>query len=139
MDLALLVLRLTVGAIFIFHGSQKAFAAWGGPGFHGVVNMLGPDGLNFPLPEVQAALLVTGELGGGILLVLGFATRIGGVLTAIVMIVALLTRHRADHFAGLHAQHMLLAASVALTLAGAGRISVWPGWFRGYRCDKTNC
>ena len=43
-DVALLVVRLIVGVIFVVHGAQKLFGAFGGPGLSGVVGMMGPIG-----------------------------------------------------------------------------------------------
>jgi uncharacterized membrane protein YphA (DoxX/SURF4 family) len=34
-DLAMLVLRVGIGLVFVAHGLQKAFGWWGGPGWQG--------------------------------------------------------------------------------------------------------
>jgi DoxX-like protein len=41
-DWALLVARVFVGVIFMAHGAQKLFGAFGGPGLSAVVQMTGP-------------------------------------------------------------------------------------------------
>ena len=41
-DWALLVARIVVGVIFLAHGAQKLFGAFGGPGLSAVVQMTGP-------------------------------------------------------------------------------------------------
>ena len=39
MDLALLVLRVVVGLLFVGHGAQKLFGAFGGGGLEGTAGM----------------------------------------------------------------------------------------------------
>ena len=123
-SLGLLALRLMTGVIFCFHGCQKGFGWFHGPGWPGTLGMV--KNLGFPPAELWAAMLIFGELGGGLMLILGFATRLGGMLTAIVMIVALATVHVHNGFAEIHGQQMLLAASITLMLAGGGLLSLWP-------------
>src|SRR5256714_12313350 len=43
-DLAALALRLVLGAVFLGHGAQKAFGAFGGPGFAGATGFVGSPG-----------------------------------------------------------------------------------------------
>ena len=45
-DLAVLVLRIGLGAIFCAHGVQKAFGAFSGPGINGFSQMLAGLGFN---------------------------------------------------------------------------------------------
>src|SRR5690349_16056078 len=40
-DLGVLALRLVLGAVFLGHGAQKAFGAFGGPGFNGATGFVG--------------------------------------------------------------------------------------------------
>jgi uncharacterized membrane protein YphA (DoxX/SURF4 family) len=40
-DWALLVIRLVVGTIFVAHGAQKLFGAFGGPGFEYNLALIG--------------------------------------------------------------------------------------------------
>ena len=41
-DWALLVVRAALGVVFMAHGAQKLFGAFGGPGLSAVVQMTGP-------------------------------------------------------------------------------------------------
>jgi putative oxidoreductase len=115
----LLPLRLMIGVIFVVHGAQKAFGWFGGGGFSGTVEMLG--GMDFPAPGLFALLLVLGELVGGILLIVGLVPRLGAVAIAIVMVVALLTAHRADGFLKTHQQQVILAGCLTMLITGVGR------------------
>lgn len=40
-DISLLTMRVIVGIIFVAHGAQKLFGAFGGPGLSGVVDNMG--------------------------------------------------------------------------------------------------
>lgn len=75
-DTALLIVRIILGTIFIAHGSQKLFGAFGGPGLSGIVDMLGPAGY----------LVAIGEFFGGIGILLGVLARLSA--TAILFIMA---------------------------------------------------
>src|SRR5437773_3694694 len=58
-DLGVLALRLVLGAVFLGHGAQKAFGAFGGPGFAGATGFVGS--LGFRPARVWAALAVGGD------------------------------------------------------------------------------
>ena len=112
-------LRLAVGAVFIAHGAQKLFGAFGGSGLRGFSGMLGGMGLQ---PAMGWAVLVACvEFFGGICLVLGVLTRWCALLLGVVMLVAIFGVHLKDGFFGIEYQLTLLAACVSLLLSGAGR------------------
>ena len=120
---ALTFLRLVLGVIFVAHGAQKAFGWFGGQGFAGTVSWV-RDTLHFPAAVLFAVLLIIAELGGGICLILGMATRIAGALIVLVMFVALMTVHHGQGFFETHLQQMILAVSLALIVAGGGGLSL---------------
>lgn len=124
----ILPLRLIVGIIMAFHGTQKAFGWFGGPGYGVVVDML--SGLGFPAPGFFAALLTAGELSCGLMLFFGVATRVGGLTLATIMVVALSTAHRANSFSQTHAQQLLLASAVLFLIAGGGALCLLPAAVR---------
>ena len=66
-DVAALIGRILLAIIFIKAGWGKI------PGFENTVGAIASKGI--PLPQVAAAITVALELGGGILLVLGWKTR----------------------------------------------------------------
>ena len=120
-SIGLTVLRIVLGVVFIAHGAQK-FA-------QGIPNVVdGFSGMGVPLAEVAAPLVAGLELVGGVLLVLGVATRVVGVLLAIDMVVAGLLAHGSSGFfaqdGGFEYVLVLAVASFAVALTGAGRFSV---------------
>jgi putative oxidoreductase len=121
-SLALLVLRLAVGAVFIAHGAQKVFVY----GFVGTSGSFAEMGV--PMAEVAGPVVGLVELIGGILLVIGLATRLVGAALAVNMIVATFLVHfSAGIFAaegGYELTLLLGASAIALILSGAGRLSV---------------
>src|SRR2546423_14119585 len=85
-DLGVLALRLVLGAVFLGHGAQKAFGAFGGPGFAGATGFVGS--LGFRPARVWAALAVGGELVAGVLFLLGLLTPLAGPFGVATMGVA---------------------------------------------------
>src|SRR2546428_2688677 len=77
-DLGLLALRLVLGAVFLAHGAQKAFGAFGGPGFEGATGFIG--GMGFPPARFWTALAVGGELPAGFLFLLGRLKPLAGLV-----------------------------------------------------------
>jgi putative oxidoreductase len=117
----LLLLRIVLGAVFVAHGLQKLFVF----GLAGVAGMLGSLGL--PLPALNAVLVTAAELGGGLLLLSGAATRVTAAILAFTMGVAIMTVHLSHGFfapAGVEYPLTLLVANLALVMTGAGRYSV---------------
>ncbi|MFZ2509896.1 MAG: DoxX family protein [Gordonia sp. (in: high G+C Gram-positive bacteria)] len=144
-DLGLLILRIVVGLIFVFHGLQK-LTTWGwvnGMGVDGFAGFLannaaGQDaGLGFNSSAVHTLSLAGGvtETVAGILLILGLLTPIAGAGALGVMIVAityLVTLAGGFSFfagaGGFEFEYLLAAAVIAIILCGPGAYSVDRRW-----------
>lgn len=120
-DLALTLLRVVIGAIFIAHGFQKFFL-YTLPGTTGAFTQMG-----VPLPGLSAPLVATLELLGGAALVAGFLTRPVAALLAVMMLGAVVLVHLPAGFLGANGMEFplaLVAATAALALSGAGRYAL---------------
>lgn len=121
-DATLLIARVGIGVIFIAHGWQKFFD-WGIDGTQAAFV-----GMDIPLADVSAIVAATIELVGGIALLIGFATRIAGVLLFLNMLGAFFLVHVGNGvFVGDGGYELVVALGVASLLiagVGAGRVSV---------------
>lgn len=87
-NLALLVLRVTVGGLMAGHGAQKLFGSFGGYGVQGTGGWLESMGLRPGRPWAYAAGL--SEFGGGMLTLLGALNPLGpvGIISSMAMATA---------------------------------------------------
>ncbi len=115
-DIALLLLRIGVGVIFIVAGWGKLNGIEGVEGFFGNIGI--------PLPGLMAWVVAIVEFVGGILILTGTYIRIPAILLAIIMIVAIITTKLGQDFSAYRLDMMLLLVSAALALMGAGKYSV---------------
>ena len=121
-----LALRFPLGAIFIAHGAQKLFGAFGGYGLQGTGQFMESIGLT---PGVlMAGAAGSAEFFGGLLLLLGLALRPAAFVLAVTMIVAILSVHIGNGLfmdnGGYEFGLALLAGTISLLLSGAGRLSL---------------
>jgi putative oxidoreductase len=118
MGVGRLLLRVTVGSIFLEHGTQKLFGWFGGHGPDGTGQFFESLGLR---PGRRNAIAAgAAEAGGGLLLMLGLATPLAATSLASVMLTALRTAIWRDGFkTGEGGYEMLLLVS-ALALAEGG-------------------
>jgi putative oxidoreductase len=136
-NVALLVLRLVPGLLFIGHGLQKLlpprlapkFLAANGPSQTGSFFEL--TGMRPGLP--LAVLAGLGEVGGGFLIASGLVTPLGTALLAAVMTVAILTVHLPKGIwnaaGGFEFPLVLLTVVYAVSALGPGSLSIdsWAG------------
>jgi len=125
-DVGLLALRLTLAAVFLGHGAQKAFGLFGGPGFTAASGFLGSLGLR--PARFWTGVAVTGELAAGLLFLLGLFTPVAGLLVLATMGVAIAKVHGPKGFfvqdGGYEYNLVLIVAAVALALTGPGALSL---------------
>src|SRR3954447_13907228 len=89
-DASLLFVRLIVGTIFVAHGAQLLFGAWGGPGIKNAIPMLGLDWVGY--------LVVIGQFFGGLGLIFGFLSRFSAASLIVIMIGAIVRVHWPNGF-----------------------------------------
>ena len=125
-DVGLLVLRLALGIIFLAHGAQKLFGAFGGGGIAGTAGFFGSIGV--PMPQLMAVVVAVFEFLGGLLVLIGFLTPLAGLMITGVMAGAIVTFHMSKGFfagnGGIEFPLILLASGLALVFTGPGRFSV---------------
>lgn len=122
-----LPIRLALAAVMIAHGSQKVLGAFNGPGFKAHIAGNTPFGFMRPAWLWLAAAALS-ELVGGILIGIGFLTRVGAFFIACVMLTAIIGVHLNSGFfaanRGYEYPLSLLAMALALLIAGGGQASV---------------
>lgn len=118
------VLRLVLGLTMAAHGSQKLFAWFGGYGLQGTAGFFA-DQLGMTPGMFWATLAGSGEFFGGLFILIGLATRLAALNTAVVMLVAILSVHSSAFFlpAGMEFALSLFAMSIALVISGGGALS----------------
>jgi putative oxidoreductase len=150
-DLGLLAIRLALGVTFVWHGIAKV-AGENAPGLEQFAKHL--DGLGVPFPYPAAVATVVGEIGGGLVvgLGLGVVARLGALALAVIMLVAIFKVHLPNGFispfvvvappgvqagdklpivTGFEYNIALLAMSLCVLFAGAGRIGLLSGGKKG--------
>lgn len=111
--MGMLLVRLAAGAVFINHGWMKLQNLSGAEGFF--------SGLG--LPPGAATLVAVVEVVGGIMLALGIAPRIAGLVLGIEMIVAMLLVGIPN--GSYELEMVLAAAALAVFMIGSGRYSLY--------------
>lgn len=121
-DFGKLILRATLAILILFHGVSKVIH---GPTF--VTDAVARMGL----PSTLGYLVYIGEVIAPLLVLLGIWTRVGAVVIAINMVVAIILVHAEQLWMlsrtggwALELQGMYLVAALAVALLGAGRYSI---------------
>ncbi|WP_407535281.1 DoxX family protein [Elizabethkingia miricola] len=126
-----LVLRLSLGVVFIPHGLQKTFGLFGGMGVSDTLHLFTE---KMGLPWIVVLLVILIEFLGSLCFLIGFATRFWAVAFTGLMLGIMMTSHLENGFfmnwfgnqKGEGCQFDLLAIgiSVALFIEGSGRFSI---------------
>ena len=124
-DLALLLLRVVVGSVFLAHGLNHIF---GGGKIAGTGRWF--DSLGMRPGRVHAWMASLTEVGSGVLLVAGLLTPLAGAGVVGVMLVAWITNHRGNGFfifrpgEGWEYVMVLTALGLAIGVLGPGQWSL---------------
>ncbi|MEI7545329.1 MAG: DoxX family protein [Mycobacteriaceae bacterium] len=137
-DLGLLLLRVSLGVVFIAHGLQKAFGWWGGSGLDGFKGALTEAGYQHAglLTYVAAGV----QIAAGVLLVLGLFTPVAAAGALAFLVNSVLVTFSAQRkngglfVFGSDAEYLLVlvAVAAAIILIGPGRYGFdgGRGWAR---------
>ncbi|HZE72166.1 MAG TPA: DoxX family protein [Pyrinomonadaceae bacterium] len=125
-DLGILLLRMLFGAAIAAHGAQKVFGWFGGYGLKGTGGFF--ESLGFRPGVLFASAAGLGELVGGLLLVLGLLTPLGGAAVLGTMLVAMFSVHLGKGFFasnnGIEMPLLYGAAALSLMFTGGGGYSL---------------
>jgi putative oxidoreductase len=124
MDIASLILRLSLGTMFTAHGLQKVFGIFGGSGIDGFSGTLSR--LGFAPALFWAYLAGYVELIGGLFLILGIYVRSTALSLLILIAVAAVKVHIAKGFflpGGFEYVFIIFSVCLALIIMGGGRFS----------------
>jgi putative oxidoreductase len=120
LDVALLILRLALAAVLLYHGLPKIM------NFGATVG--GFQSMHIPAPSLTAPFAILAEVIGGLLILFGVAVDLAGILVIIDMLGAIAFVHWANGFdftkGGWEHPFTLIAMALALALAGPGDYSV---------------
>jgi len=129
-DVGALIMRLALGAVFFPHGAQKVLGWFGGYGASATIQFFTKMGL----PSWLTIFVMAAELGGAILLIVGFLTRLAALGIGAVMLGAILMVHSKVGFfmnwagnqkgEGFEYHLLALGLAIALLIKGGGAFSV---------------
>ncbi len=126
MKIGHLFMRLAVGGFFVGHGTQKLFGWFGGNGLGATAKSFEHLGLRPGRANAIAAGVA--EAGGGVLLLVGFATPAAASVLTATMMTAIRTVHGKNgpwlSDGGYEYNVVLIAALLALVEVGPGPLSL---------------
>jgi putative oxidoreductase len=121
-----LILRLSVAILILFHGVAKLLNP-------GAITWIDDMLVGYGLPGFLAYGVLLGEVVAPVMAIVGWQTRLAGLLMTGSMLVALLLVHTGEVFMltknggwQLELQGMFLFAALALVFLGSGRIALKP-------------
>lgn len=121
-NIGLLILRLSIGGLMLFHGYHKLIS-----GIDGIVKMISETGL----PGSLAYTVFIGELIAPLFMIVGYRTRIASLFIASTMVVAIFLGHPNDFFKlgehgnwALEINGLYLFGSLSILLLGGGKFAL---------------
>jgi putative oxidoreductase len=118
-DLTLLALRVVTGGFLIHETWDNVTSSARMREFAEFLTQF-----DFPLPHLMAPLSVAVQFGCGILIVLGFATRLAGLLIAANFAIAVYMVHWAEPFRGWWPALVLVFLALHFAAVGSGRVGL---------------
>ena len=122
-DVGRLILRLTVGGLMLFHGIAKILHP---ASLDFIAGMLSAN--NFPVFLAYAVYI--GEVVAPIMVIVGYQARLGGLLIAVNMVVAISLAHTGDLFSltehggsAAELQLFYLFSAAAVMFLGSGKLA----------------
>ena len=125
-DVAMLILRVTVGGLLAGHGAQKLFGWFGGPGLKGTAGWL--ESIGMKPGRRWAPVAALSEFGGGVLTTLGLLNPLGPTAIVAAMSMATFKAHWGKPIwvtsGGAELPLTNSAAAIAMAFVGPGRYSL---------------
>lgn len=112
--LGLLVLRVVLGGVFLYHGIGKLTNMEQTVGFFQMMHF----------SAFWAWVVAIVETGAGFAVIIGIWTRISAALLTIIMIIAIMTVKAGKGFQAAEIEIVLLGLSLGVALIGCGRYSM---------------
>lgn len=121
-----LVLRLSVAILMLFHGADKIINP-------GSLDFIGNSLTGIGLSSAVAYGVYVGEIIAPLMVLIGFHSRLGGLLIVVNMFFAILLVHSGDLFSlskhggwALELQGFYLFGGLAIALLGSGKYAIKP-------------
>ncbi len=125
-DTGKLILRLSVAGLMLFHGIAKIMHP-------GSLDFIGGMLSGFGLPAILAYGVYIGEVVAPLMVIVGWKTRIGGLIMAVNMLFAMVLAHTGDFFSlsehggwMIELQMFYLLSALAVMFLGSGRLAIKP-------------
>ncbi len=135
-NLALFVIRTMLAVVFIFHGAQKLFGAFDGPGIDGMAGF--NESLGIPMPVISAYMAGATEFFGGFVLLIGTGARLAAIPMVFTMLVASFVAHSGFDIqkGGMEYSLTLAVILAAIAIGGPGEWTI-AKWFESFSTSRS--
>ncbi|MFH1877410.1 MAG: DoxX family protein [Candidatus Omnitrophota bacterium] len=126
-NFSMLILRVSIGLIFIVHGAQKLLGMFGGVGLEGTAKMV--EGLGVANAYYVALIWAYIEFIGGICLIMGILARWAALAVAMTVLISLWKVNMVYGIFGqninLEYNFLMIGASLPVIFLGGGSWGIW--------------